>query len=93
MSEDQISLIRSIVVDDSIKMAIPDTIRPTLRSLGLVNSNGLTVASLMNESLINTDDDLTSDDDESDSEFDNEDFENDNGNSAVRRIFFFLNEN
>ncbi len=77
LSEDQISLIRSIVVDDSIKIGIPDTIRPTLRSLGLISNNELATASSMIESVMNTDDDLTSDDDgadESDSEFDNEDF-------------------
>jgi len=87
LSEDQISLIRSIVVDDSIKIGIPDTIRPTLRSLGLVSNNELATASSMIESVMNTDDDLTSDDDgadESDSEFDNEDFENDNGNTRKR---------
>jgi hypothetical protein len=88
LSEDQISLIRSIVVDDSIKIGIPDTIRPTLRSLGLVSNNELATASSMIESVMNTDDDLTSDDDgadESDSEFDNEDFENDNGNTRKRK--------
>ena len=76
MSEDQISLIRSIVVDDTLKtVIIPDMPQPTLRSLGRVKS-------LNNNVNINSDEDdedLTSDDNESDSEFDNDDFENDNG--------------
>ncbi len=78
LSEDQISLIRSIVVDDSIKMVISDTIRPTLRSLGLVSNNDS-----MNENIINTDDDLTTEEDNEDSEneFDNEDFDDDDGNN------------
>jgi len=74
LSEDQISLIRSIALDDIAPMQpMPEHLRPTLHSLGLAKSN---------TALSENEDEVEDDDDEDDSEgtegeFDEDDFEHD----------------
>ena len=71
LSEDQITLIRSIAdVEEPLKN-IPEHLRPTLRSLGLAKQNNSSV-------MLNSDDDVGTGD-ESD-EFDSDDFDDDDGN-------------
>ncbi len=83
LNEDQMSLIRSIVVDDPLLKSIPaenlTKINPTLRSLGFAKN---TRVSFNDELEINSDDDLSSDEN-SDDEFDDDDFDNDDGLSLI----------
>lgn len=72
LSEDQITLIRSIVVDSSLKV-IPDKLTPTLRSLGFVQPT----TSSNNIDILNTDEEELSSDENSEEEFDSDDFDND----------------
>lgn len=80
LNEDQMSLIRSIVVDDPLlKTLSAETltkVNPTLRSLGFAKA--ASSVAFNDELEINSDDDLSSDGDSGD-EFDDNDFDNDEG--------------
>lgn len=80
LNEDQMSLIRSIVVDDPLLKTLPaetlTKVNPTLRSLGFAKT--ASSVTFNDELEINSDDDLSSDEDSED-EFDDNDFDNDEG--------------
>lgn len=77
LSEDQKSLIRSIVDDDSLKM-LPENLRPTLRSLGLAKQS-VTLSSdiLINDQAHTDDENFSEEYEDSNDEFDSDDFDND----------------